>query len=179
MIKKITLGILVLLAASIGGYAQMLSKGTMELDITGGFDPKGAAGSQVMAGLGYGYYVIDNLEVDAAFFFINDDYETGYHPAIGSQYNFNLGYKLVPFVGINLGWGIWDYKEVENKNGFVYGGEVGLKYFLTDSLALSASIDYDLSTGDIWMEKDGKMVDNNWGVNWNLRYSFNGMMLGL
>jgi hypothetical protein len=40
------------------------------------------------------------------------------------------------------------------------------------NLALSASVDYDLSTGNIWMEKNGKMVDNNWGVNWGLRYFF-------
>lgn len=177
--RKMTLAAIVSLALSISGYAQLLSQGTMELDITGNFDPKGSAGSQIWAGLGCGYYVIDNLEVDAAFAFINDDYETGYHPAIGSQYNFNLGYKLVPFVGINLGWGIWNYKEIEDENGFVYGGEAGLKYFLTDSLALSAAVDYDQSAGDIWMEKDGKMVDHNWGVNWNLRYNFDSKLLGL
>ena len=79
----------------------------------------------------------------------------------------------MPFIGLNVGWGIWDYKDIEDTDGFVYGGEAGVKYFITDSLALSASIDYDLSTGKIWTEKDGSMVDNNWGINWGLRYFFN------
>lgn len=167
------------LAIGISSYAQMLSQGTMELDISGNFDAKGPAGNQVWTALGFGYYVIDNLELAAAGAFIYDDYETGYHPAIDAQYNFNLGYKLVPFIGINAGWGIWRYKEVDNADGFVYGGEAGLKYFITENLALSAAVDYDLSTGDIWTEKDGKMVDNNWGIAWGLRYNFNKTMLGL
>lgn len=170
--KKIIIAVVFSLATIIGCYAQMLSKGTKELDISGNFDPKGSAGTQIWTALGFGYFVMDNLELAAAGAFIYDDYETGYHPAVGAQYNFNLGYKLVPFIGINLGWGIWDYKDIEDTDGFVYGGEAGLKLFITDALALSASVDYDLSTGNIWMEKDGKMVDSNWGVNWGLRYYF-------
>ena len=170
--KKLALAVVLSLSTIIGGYAQMLSKGTMELDIAGNYDPKGSAGNQIWTALGFGYFVIDNLELAAAGAFIYDDYEIGYHPAVGAQYNLNLGCKLVPFIGLNLGWGIWDYKNIENTDGFVYGGEVGVKYFITDSLALSASIDYDLSTGKIWTEKDGNMVDNNWGVNWGLRYFF-------
>lgn len=160
------------LTTCIGCYAQMLSKGTKELDISGNFDPKGPAGTQVWTALGFGYFVMDNLELAVAGAFIYDDYETGYHPAIGAQYNIDLECKFVPFVGANLGWGIWDYKDVEDIDGFVYGIEGGLKYFITDSLALSGSIDYDLSTGDIWMEDDGTMVDSNWGIFWGLRYFF-------
>ena len=179
MIKKITLAVLCSLAVCTGGYAQMLSKGTMELEFEGNYDPKGAAGNQFFVAPGFGYYVVDNLELAVAGAFIYDDYETGYHPALGAQYNINLGNKLVPFVGINLGWGIWRYKEVDNIDGFVYGAEAGLKYFLTDSLALAVSVDYDLSTDDLWMEKNGKMVDNNWGIAWGLRYNFNSEQLGL
>ena len=171
--KKLAIIVVLALATSIGGYAQMLSQGTKELELEGGFDDKTAAGNQVWIGLGFGYFVIDNLELIAAGYFVHDDYTIGYHPAVGAQYNFNLGYKLVPFVGINLGWGIWDYKKgMEDMDGFVYGGEAGVKYFVTESLALSASVDYDLSTGDIWMEENGKMVNNNWGVRWGLRYYF-------
>ncbi|MCX6992727.1 MAG: hypothetical protein NT011_06230 [Kiritimatiellaeota bacterium] len=170
--KKLVMVVVLSLATIIGGYAQMLSKGTKELDISGNFDPKGSAGTQIFTALGFGYFVVDNLELEVAGAFIYDDYERGYHPAIGAQYNFNLGCKLVPFIGINLGWGIWDYKDVADTDGFVYGGEAGLKYFITDSLALSASIDYDLSPGNIWMEKGGDMVGSNWGVNWGLRYFF-------
>lgn len=170
--KKIAIVAIFSLAASIGSFAQMLSKGTMELDIEGNYDLKGAAGTQIWTALGFGYFVMDNLELEVAGAFIYDDYEIGYHPAIGAQYNINLGCKLVPFIGVNLGWGIWDYKDVEDTDGFVYGGEAGLKYFITDNLALSAAIDYDLSTGKIWMEKDAKMVDTNWGVHWGLRYYF-------
>lgn len=169
---KILFIVILSLATGINGYAQMLSKGTMEIDIAGNFDPKGAAGSQVFVALGFGYFVIDNLELAAAIAFISDDYEKGYHPAVGAQYNFDLGSKFVPFVGMNVGWGIWDYKNVEDTNGFVYGIEAGLKYFITKNLALNLSVDYDRSTGDIWMEKDGKMVDNNWGINFGLRYFF-------
>lgn len=177
--KRMVVIVFCSLAIGISGYAQMLKQGTMELDINGSFDAKGPAGNQVSTALGFGYYIVDNLEIAAAGAFIHDDYETGYHPAIDAQYNFNLGCKLVPFIGINAGWGIWRYKEVDNADGFVYGAEAGLKYYLTESLAVTVSVDYDLSTGDIWTEKDGKMVDNNWGVAWGLRYSFDRKMLGL
>lgn len=170
--KKFTIIVVFSLATIVAGYAQLLKQGTKELDFEGNWDPKGAAGNQFWTGIGFGYYVIDNLELVAAGAFIYDDYEIGYHPAVGAQYNFNLGYKLVPFIGINLGWGIWDYKDVEDTDGFVYGGEAGVKYFITEGLALSVSFDYDQSAGKIWMEKDGKMVDNNWGPRWGLRYNF-------
>jgi hypothetical protein len=169
--KKLAMIVIFSLVAVFGARGQMLSKGTVELDLSGSFDDKTPSGNQVWIGLGVGYFVIDNLELIAAGYFSHDDYVIGYHPAVGAQYNFNLGYKLVPFIGANLGWGIWDYKKGgEDMDGFVYGGEAGVKYFVTESLALAVSLDYDLSTGDIWMEEGGKMVNNNWGVRWGLRY---------
>lgn len=170
--KKLAIIVILSLATSIAGYAQMLSKGTKELEIQGNFDPDGAAGTQIWTGLGLGYFVVDNFELAIAGTFNYDDYKTGYQPAVGAQYNLNLGCKLVPFAGVNVGWSIWNYQDGENTDDFVYGAEAGLKYFITESLALSVSVDYDRSTGDIWMEKNGKMVDTNWGVLWGLRYFF-------
>ncbi len=177
--KRFAMASICSLMICAGSYAQMLDQGTMELDVNGNYDPKGAAGKQFWTAVGFGYYVVDNLELAAAFAFINDDYETGYHPALDAQYNIRTGCKLVPFVGLNIGWGIWNYEEADNTDGFVYGAEAGLKYFLTENLALTAAVDYDLSTGDLWVEKNGKMVDNNWGINWGLRYNFNKAALGL
>ena len=169
--KKIGFMLVVLAAAVIAGNAQMLSKGTMELDINGDFDHKGPAGEQVYTSLGLGYFIMDGLELAAAAAYLHDDYADSYHPAIGVQYNFDLGYKIVPFIGGNLGWGIWDYEDTEDKDGFVYGVEAGLKYFFTDNLALSVSFDYDWATAKLWSEKDG-LVDNNWGIRWGLRFFF-------
>lgn len=170
--KKFAIIVILSLATIIGGYAQMLSQGTKEIEIEGSFDYKSPAGTQIWTALGFGYYVIDNFELMGVGYFSYDDYTIGIHPAIGAEYNFNLGYKLVPFVGVDLGWGIWDYKEAEDIDGFVYGFEAGLKYFIFENFALSVSADYDLSTADLWMEKGGNMVDTNWGVRWGLRYFF-------
>ena len=165
--------LLVMLALAVAGsQAQMLDQGTMAIDLEGNFDHKSAAGSQVWTGLGFGYFPIDKLELIAAGYFLHDDYDTGYHPALGAQYHVDLGCRLVPFVGVNLGWGIWDHKDADDQDGFVYGVEAGLKYYLTDNLAVSAAFDYDWSTGDLWSEKEGQLVDNNWGLHWGLRFSF-------
>ena len=170
--KKLAVMAMFSLATAICN-AQTLTKGAMELDFEGNYDHKGAAGAQVYTALGFGYFPIDCFEVVAAGAFIYDDYEIGYHPAVGAQYNFDIGHGFVPFVGGNLGWGIWDYKNADDIDGFVYGIEGGVKYFITQNYAFSVSIDYDWATGDLWMEDGGKMVDNNWGIRWGLRYFFN------
>lgn len=172
--KKLVFIIIAVVAFwAVNGYgAPKLSQGTMEFDVEGSFDDKGAAGSQLWVGLGFGYFVIDNLELAIAGAYINNDYQTGYHPAIGVQYNFNLGGKLVPFIGANLGLGIWHNKDTENQNGFVYGIEAGLKYFLADNVALSFAVDADWSNEDLWAEKDGKMSDNDLSCHLGLRYYF-------
>jgi outer membrane protein W len=172
--KKLVLVIVAVIAFwTVNGYcAPMLSKGTMELDIEGSFDDKGAAGSQLWIGIGFGYFVADNLELEIAGAYINNDYQTGYHPAVGVQYNFNLGSKFIPFIGANLGWGIWHNKNAKDVNGFVYGIEGGVKYYLADNVALSFSIDADWSNEDLWAEKDGKMSNNDLSCHLGLRYYF-------
>ena len=171
---KIKLIVAMMALTTIVAHGQILNKGTKELDFEGSFDHKSGAGSMVWGALGFGYFVVDNLNMIVAGYFHYDDYQIGYHPAVGLQYHFDMGIKLVPFIGGNLGWGIWDYKDDDSsdKNGFVYGVGGGVKYFITDGLAVSLSVDFDWATDDLWMEKDGNMSDNNWGVRWGLRYFF-------
>jgi len=125
--KKLAIAIIaVFTLTAASAYSQMLSKGTQEFDIEGNYDELGAAGSQIWIGLGYGNFVMDNLEFIVAGAFIHNDYQTGYHPAIGVHYTINLGGKIIPFVGGNLGYGFWNNKDTEDLKGFVYGVEGGV-----------------------------------------------------
>lgn len=182
MKKLVVLLVAIAACAAVSAHGQMLSQGTMELDVFGSYDNKGAGGSVFQTGVGFGYFVIDNLEAAAAFYFYHDDYTDGYHPALGLQYNFNLVElglgdsdllrKTVPFVGGNIGWGIWNMDDADNIDAFVYGVEAGVKYFLVENVALSLSVDADWSSEDLWYEKDGKMADSDIAAHWGLRYFF-------
>ncbi len=164
--------ILLIALTTVMAHGQMLSQGTWELDVSGNYDHRSAAGKSFWTALGVGYFVVDNLEVAVAGAYIYNDYQTGYHPAVGIQYNIDLGMKLVPFFGGDLGWGYWDNKNADNQNGFVYGIDAGLKYFLVENVALSASVHANWSNDDLWVEDEGKMVNNDLSRNLGLRFYF-------
>lgn len=172
MLKKLLFLVACFMLITNVCYAKMLTQGTKELDIEGSYDDHTAAGESFWTAIGFGYFIVDNLEVCIAGAFIYNDLQTGYHPALGLQYNIDLGGKLVPFIGGNIGWGIWNNKNTEDVDAFVYGVEAGLKYFLAENVALSGAVDYDWATDNLWDEEDGTMNDKDLSIHFGLRYYF-------
>lgn len=165
--KKILLALMLVLCLVSAAAAKTLPTGTQEIDVSGSFDNQSGAGKSLFLALGWGYFPIDNLELVVAGAYMRNSYFSLYAPALGAQYNFDIGNEFVPFVGLNLGWGFTDFKEGPDLNGFVYGIEGGVKYFLTANFALNLAIDYDWATDKLF---DG--YDNNLTANLGLRYFF-------
>lgn len=166
--KKLLLALIMLLCLVSVAAAKTLPAGTQEIDLNGSFDGKSGAGTSIFLSGGWGYFVIDNLQLCVAGAYMRNSYFSLYAPAASAQYNFDIGSnEFVPFAGINIGWGLTDYREGKDLNGFVYGLEAGLKYFLTNNFALNLSVDYDWATDLLF---DGH--DNNLTANLGLRYFF-------
>lgn len=86
-----------------------------------------------------------------------------YQVSLNALYHFQPNRELVPYVAAGIGWMGFHPGEDKNGNGgseeralFNYG--VGLKYFLTDDIALRADVRHILTDGD-WVDSD--QVFNN------------------
>jgi hypothetical protein len=173
MKKALIVALMFVMLAGVS-LAKNLPKGTREIDVQGSFDGNMGAGFSLFLALGYGYFPVDKLEVCVAAAVMHTDAVTLYAPAVSVQYNFDLGSgnNIVPFVGANIGWGFMDYHPGVAENGFVYGIEAGVKYFVVKNLAINLSVDRDWATGKLFDDKNANMIDNNLTVNLGLRFFF-------
>lgn len=168
--KKILIVLLMVLCLAGTSYAKMMPQGMQEIDVEGSLDGKSGAGTSIWLAGGWGYFIIDNLELQIAGAFMRNAYFNLYAPALGAVYSFDIGSDFIPFAGINIGWGFTDYREGKDLNAFVYGIEGGVNYFLSDNVAIDAAVDWDWATDNIFDDNDGKMTNNNLTAHTGLRY---------
>ena len=103
------------------------------------------------AGLRAGYHVTKNIGIEAFFSYIRTDHDAidindAYDMGIEGLYHFMPDEKLVPFLALGFGglhFGNTDFDEDLNTLAADYGA--GLKYFITDDVALRADVRHVLS----------------------------------
>lgn len=151
----VTAGCLVLVA---GASAQpMIQKGANELSVHVSPDFEGAIGDMIFAEAGYGLFLRDGLAARAALSYTiledvageDSDYRTS-ELGLAAEYHLDLGGKLVPYLGLGLGWRRSHFGKFE-ESGLVYGPRAGLKYFLADNVALDLEVTYKLGAADVFI----------------------------
>ncbi len=169
--------------------AVKLGADTQSLDLGGGLEFESAAGVTEHLRVGYGYFLMDYLEVGGLFSLVHNDVVTafGFGPKV--EYNFELDLPVVvPFVGsaitfqhakvssreyfINSEGRIDTQTDSDVKNALnldLYGG---LKFFLTDQLAINADLVLSAATSDLYERKDGGTSKTNARLELGLRYYF-------
>ena len=119
--------------------------------------------------LGLNYYITDNFSVGGGFGYEYRESETKAYNAAGTltqddeetesmssvylraDYYFLTSGQWIPYAGVHVGYLFGSIEEKDNLaatkvevdlSGYMYGAQVGTKYFITDSIALDLSLRY-------------------------------------
>lgn len=160
------------LSMTLSAHAALLEAGMNELDLSGMVDFDSAVGTQLDLEVFYGYFFIDYLETGVGFKTHADDDYTLWAIGPGAEYNFDLGTELVPYVGADIRYAQIDADAIEETSTYIIGAEVGVKYFITEYLAISTSLNAEYAGKDIYSDKDGEWVNTDASLNLGMRVFF-------
>jgi opacity protein-like surface antigen len=160
---------------SVAEVTPALSQGTKELAVSGNYDPDAFDDYQVALEVGYGYFIADNLEVGASVGYAGSEHVDIYGILGFVEYNFNLGGRVVPYVRASVGWLGAEVEDPvtgikDDNDTAAAAGAVGVKYFITDTVALALEGEYTKATDDIFINDDNELEDDNIDFNLSLRF---------
>jgi len=132
-----------------------------------------------------GYTVIDNLEVGIGFvynitetttktFDPEDESEDKYY---GTEYDLFARYylltnKVKPFLGARIGGVTYSHPSVGDGTGFVYGGTVGIAYFLNEHVGFESAIDIVSRERDQDLEGVGNFTTESTNIIYELGFIY-------
>lgn len=162
-------------AMAVSAYAQpMLQEGVREIGLEGYWDNDGPAGKAIAVGLTYGVYWRDEIEFGAIMDYVSmmsGDLKT-WEVYLFAQKDFDMGGMAVPYVKAKFGWGKDEYTPLSySETAFIYGPRVGVKYYLSDSVALDFGVEYMFSAKDYW-NNDGTYENNDLIISYGVKAFF-------
>jgi len=152
----------------------MIYQGTYELGMSGFLDFDTADDAAVQADITLGQFVYDYWEVGVGAGLGISDSQTQFRGDLFTEYNFEINATVLPYIGASLGLvaADVDYDDVQgNDIAFTVGGELGLKGFLTEEVALSGGVEYRWATDDVFLAKDS-VKDTDVRLKLGLRFYF-------
>ncbi len=173
--KKNTLGLLAALAIAsavpaVAQAAVQLPQGTQEIGLAGNLNLNAPHKYQLNLDGSYGYFVQDNWEVGGnAGIAMNKENKSAQVGAF-TEYNFTNSSNWVPFVGASAQFANVDYSKDGGFNAAVGSGDAnadhhasavnfkvtgGVKYFINPNVALTAAVNYNVSTKRLNVTENG------------------------
>ncbi len=159
----------VLFIESAALFSMPLDEGEREIIMSGmvGYKtPAGKTGYDV--NLALGYFLLDDWEVGPGLIVVGDGADNGWGLGGFTEFNFNFGMAFVPYVGAHLHYLDGDYFR---KNVFRLAGVFGVKYFLTENVAIDAALQYLYATDDIYKD-DESWRNYDFGLSFGVRAFF-------
>ena len=132
-------------------------EGGREFSISGSPDFLGPTGDTLNVSAGYGMFVRDRVLIRGSFIYTTvediapgeNDYRAR-EADIAVEYHFDLGNAFVPYVGAELGWRRSKWAS-DVESGEIYGGRAGLKYFISNNIAIDLAFSYKASSNDVFI----------------------------
>lgn len=125
--------------------------GKNELRLHGGLDYQGPNGDKIDIALGYGWFLRDDFLLSGEYrWALIEDIAPGekdYRSQQGSlvaEWLFDRDGNLVPYVGAEIGFRNTRFPD-NDESGLVYGGRVGARYFLSESVSINGSLSWLLA----------------------------------
>ncbi len=177
-IKWFVLALMCSVAVPAAMGSALVTKGSRELALSGMLDFATEAGTAFDLEAKYGYFFWDRTSLGLRTQMANNDAVNAFGIGVTAEYNFTLpakyrpiiGTDLVPFVGVAL-----DYRQAklfdEKESAAVLGGEAGVKFFLTDSTAITFSLVGELASEEIYAD-DLDATDKDLGMQLGMRFYF-------
>lgn len=171
MRKILVIALIAAIAATTHGM--FLEEGTSEVSVSGLLDFESANGTAIDLNLFYGYFFMDYLEIGLAGSYYDDDAAQIWALGPKAEYNFDIGYSVVPYVGGSLQLAATEYKEADkNDTAGIVGIEGGAKFFITEYAAISAALVGEAATADVYPAKDGEAESTDIRVELGMRIFF-------
>jgi opacity protein-like surface antigen len=178
MMKKFLAIIAVITAAGVTATVAQsgniaLKEGTRELQLSGHYDPDDVDDYSIDINVGYGQFIVDNLELGVLLGYSGSDNVDIYGIRGFAEYNLDNGSKWVPYGRVSAGW---LGAEIDTPTGktdndtVAIAGAVGIKYFLTETVAIAGEAEYTRASDDIFPKDNGKVDDDNLVFNLALRF---------
>ena len=174
----LVLAVVSCLVAPAAMGSALVTKGSNELALGGKIDFATFQGVETTLNAKYAYFFWDRVALGLRGTLYNNDAVNYFGVGVGGEYNFVLppnirpafGTDLVPYVG-----GSVDFRRAklfdETEDAVVFGGEAGVKFFLTDSTALTLSLVGELATEDIY-DDDLEATNKNLDLQIGMRFYF-------
>ena len=156
----------------------LVTKGSSEIALEGKLDFATEMGADFDLRAKYAYFLLDRFSMGFRTMAGDNDAVGYFGVGLTAEYNFALspnykpiiGTDMVPFLGAFVDYRHADLFEVKEDAG-VFGGEVGLKFFLTDSTAITLALVGELATEEIYAD-DLEATDKDLSLQLGMRFYF-------
>lgn len=166
--KRLAFCLMLLVAAT--GFGTPLKQETLELPLIGNLDFDSADGDvEFMVMPGLGYFILDDIEVGGLVGLGYNGQDRGYMLGAFGEINFDLESPVVPFLGIRPSFNFGDYYP---ENHFYLEGLAGLKFFLSEWVAISTELFYGLANKDVFADIDSGGRNSDAGMRLGVRCFF-------
>lgn len=172
--KFVALAVSLGIAAAVTVHAQPILEGAQELGISGFLDFDTPNKTEFRLSGQYGIFVIDYLEVGPRISVFDNDVYTAWKVGGFAEYNFDTGTAWVPFVGTGLniaGVDVATGAGGKDATGLSLSLSGGAKFFLTEQVALSSALNFELGTARLYPSRR-KVKNNDWNFDVGLRFFF-------
>jgi hypothetical protein len=168
--------IIALLTVGLAGMAAAanVDAGSYEVRTSGNIEFQSSAGTRIDLEFGIGHFLVDLLEAGAIGGIFDDDDASRWKLGGFVEYNFVTETPFFPYVGGVLSLSGADLKignDSENNTAIELDTRAGVKYFLTEDLALDALLSLQMATDDLYLD-DRDAQKHNWRILFGLRYFF-------
>lgn len=141
------------LALGTTAMATTLKENTQEFRVEGEFNPETANGTDFQVGLTYGLFVADNIEIGGHITYHDNNSSSLFSAGPFAELNFDIGGEMVPFLGLSVDYAHGD-AGAENHDALAFTGYGGVKYFLSENVAIQARLALDLATDKIYAKSN-------------------------
>ena len=165
--KKMIIGGMLL--SALTGFGAVLQQDTMEIGLNGAVDFENFNGKVAALGqLSLGYFVIDDVQVGGIANFACEGSNIGWGLGPYGEINFDLDSAVVPYVALRLTANFGDYYQSDH---LLAEGAGGLKFFLSENVALAAELYYDLASKNVF-NNNGREQSSDFGLHFGVRSYF-------
>ena len=171
MRKFITFAAVTALAGSV--FAANIDQDTKEIGVAGGVDFDTAFGTEIDLTLKGGYFWIDYLAFGGLIGVFDNDAVKAWELGAFAEYNFVLEAPVIPYIGAALSYGTTEV-EIANQakmdeSAAIGSFNVGIKYFITDDVALDTDFVFRIASSEVFPEDD-KISDTD--IQWRIGLRF-------
>lgn len=165
--KKMIVGAMML--GALSGFGAAIQQDTFEIGLNGGLDFENFNGKvQTDNQLNLGYFVVDDVQVGGIAKFACEGSDIGWGLGPYGEVNFDLDSLAVPYVALRL---TANFGNLYVSDHLLAEGAGGVKFFLSEWVALAAEFFYDLASKNVF-NNNGREQSSDFGLHFGVRSYF-------